>query len=79
MAAVTETVWFGEKLANFRPGDKTASVMLAPYPVFEKEFDDPSAAAQYEQIIAAVKTSRSLLDAYGLKQDSRRTFKFSLF
>ena len=48
--------------------------MLAPYPVFENEFDDPAAAAQYEQIIAAVKTSRSLLDSYGIKQDAKSIY-----
>jgi len=47
--------------------------MLASYPVFEKDLDDSAAAAQYEQIIAAVKTSRSLLDAYGIKQDAKST------
>ena len=52
-------------------GDKTPSIMMASYPVYEKEFDDPVAASQYEQIIAAVKVSRSLLDAYGIKQDAR--------
>ena len=48
--------------------------MLASYPAFEKEFDDPTAAAQYEQIIAAVKSSRSLLDAYGIKEDAKSTW-----
>ena len=45
--------------------------MVASYPVYEKEFDDPVAAAQYEQVIAVVKVARSLLDAYGIKQDAR--------
>ena len=45
--------------------------MMAPYPVYEKEFDDPIAASQYEQIIASVKASRSLLDGYSIKQDAK--------
>lgn len=36
--------------------------MVAPYPVYEKEYDDPIAAAEYDQIIAAVKASRSILE-----------------
>jgi valyl-tRNA synthetase len=52
--------------------------MVASYPVYDTEFDDPAAAAQYEQIIATVKASRSLLDAYGIKQDANSTsFCFS--
>ena len=47
--------------------------MITSYPVYEKEYDDPIAASQYEQIIAAVKVSRSLLDAYGIKQDAKST------
>jgi len=81
MPFVTEELWqrlprryeLEESPLTVRPGDKTPSIMLASYPVFETEFDDPAAAAQYEQIIAAVKTSRSLLDAYGIKQDAKST------
>jgi len=47
--------------------------MVAPYPVYEKEFDDPIAASQYEQIIASVKAARSLLDDYSIKQDAKST------
>ena len=46
--------------------------MVAPYPVYEKEFDDLAAANQYEQIIATVRVARSLLDAYGIKQEANR-------
>jgi len=70
MPFVTEELW--QRLPR-RPDDKTPSIMLAAYPVYEKEYDDPLAAAKYEQIIAAVKTARSLLDAYGIKQDARGT------
>lgn len=45
--------------------------MLAPYPVYEREYDDPVAVNQYEQIIAAVKVTRSLLDAYGIKEQAQ--------
>ena len=45
--------------------------MVAPYPVYEKEYDDPIAAAEYDQIIAAVKASRSILDAYGIKETAK--------
>jgi hypothetical protein len=46
--------------------------MIAPYPVYEKEYDDPIAAGEYDQIIAAVKTSRSILDSYGIKETANR-------
>jgi hypothetical protein len=52
--------------------------MISSYPVYEKEYDDPNAASQYEQIIAAVKVSRSLLDAYGIKQDAKSSILGSL-
>lgn len=68
MPFVTEELW--QRLPR-RPGDETPSIMLASYPVYEKGFDSPSAAAEYEQILGAVKTSRSLLDAYGIKEDAK--------
>lgn len=58
-------------LTDARPGDKTPSIMISSYPVYEKEYNDPTSASQYEQIIAAVKVSRSLLDAYGIKQEAK--------
>jgi hypothetical protein len=45
--------------------------MIARYPVYEKEFDDPESASQYEQIIAAVKVSRSLLESYGIREEAK--------
>ena len=79
MPFVTEELWqrlprrYNQSLikAHVRPNDKTLSIMMAPYPVYEKEFDDPIAASQYEQIIASVKASRSLLDGYSIKQDAK--------
>jgi valyl-tRNA synthetase len=71
MATIAPTVRHSSYFAYHRPGDQTASIMVAPYPVYEKEFDDPVAAVQYEQVIAVVKASRSLLEAYGIKQDAK--------
>jgi valyl-tRNA synthetase len=65
--------------ADIRPGDQTPSIMLASYPVYEKEFDDPVAANDYEQIIATVKSSRSLIDAYGLKENAESKTAFSIY
>jgi valyl-tRNA synthetase len=73
VAKIAPTVRYSSCFAYHRPGDETPSIMLAPYPTYEKEFDDPLAAAQYEQVIAVVKASRSLLDAYGIKQDAKST------
>jgi valyl-tRNA synthetase len=58
-------------LSDGSPGNQVPSIMLAPYPVYENELHDPIAAAQYEQVIAAVKALRSLLDAYGIKEDAK--------
>jgi valyl-tRNA synthetase len=58
-------------LSNGSPGNQVPSIMLAPYPVHENDLHDPIAAAQYEQIIAVVKALRSLLDAYGIKEDAK--------
>jgi len=51
--------------------------MVSPYPVYDKEFDDPTSLKQYDEIIAAVKVARSTLDAYGIKQDAKSTFIMS--
>jgi len=53
------------------PNDETPSIMIASYPVYEKEYDDPIAAGEYDQIIAAVKASRSILDSYGIKEAAK--------
>lgn len=71
MATIAPAVRRPLSFAYHRTGDETPSIMVASYPVYEKEFDDPVAAAQYEQVIAVVKVARSLLDAYGIKQDAR--------
>lgn len=71
MATIAPAVRHPLSFAYHRTGDETPSIMVASYPVYEKEFDDPVAAAQYEQVIAVVKVARSLLDAYGIKQDAR--------
>ena len=78
MATIAKTVYPYTSTTDYRPGDKTASIMISSYPVYEKEYDDPTAASQYEQIIAAVKVSRSLLDAYGIKQDAKSIILESL-
>src|SRR5271155_4489150 len=79
MPFVTEELWqrlprrynVFHNLAYSSPNDKTPSIMIAPYPVYEQEYDDPIAAGEYDQIIAAVKASRSILDAYGIKESAK--------
>ena len=79
MPFVTEELWQRlprrytqfHDLSHSSPNDQTPSIMVAPYPMYEKEYDDPVAATEYEQIIAAVKVSRSILDAYGIKESAK--------
>jgi len=68
MPFVTEELW--QRLPR-RSGDKTPSIMLASYPVYEAEYDNAEDAAEYEKIIAVVKTARSLLENYEIKTDAR--------
>jgi len=67
MPFVTEELW--QRLPR-RPGDKTPSIMVARYPVYETEFDDPESASQYEQIIASVKVARSLMESYAIREQA---------
>lgn len=68
MPFVTEELW--QRLPR-RSGDKTPSIMLASYPVYESEYDNAEDAVEYEKIIAAVKTARSLLENYEIKTDAK--------
>lgn len=65
MPFVTEHLW--QKLPR-RPGDKTPSIMIASYPQYHFDLDNPSAASNYEFIIALSGGIRSLLSQYNFKE-----------
>jgi valyl-tRNA synthetase len=65
MPFVTEHLW--QKLPR-RTGDKTPSIMIARYPQFDPSLANPSAAAEYEFIIALAAGIRSLLSQYNFKE-----------
>ena len=64
MPFVTEHLW--QKLPR-RSGDTTKSIMVASYPQYNANFDNPKAAAEYEFIMAISQGVRSLLAQYGFK------------
>jgi len=65
MPFVTEHLW--QKLPR-RSGDTTKSIMIAPYPQYKPDFDNPKAAADYEFIMAISQGVRTLLAQYGFNK-----------
>ena len=65
MPFVTEHLW--QKLPR-RPGDKTPSIMVARYPQPNPSLDNPTAASEYEFIMALSAGIRSLLSQYNFKE-----------
>ncbi|KAI8632111.1 tRNA synthetases class I-domain-containing protein [Xylariaceae sp. FL1651] len=65
---LTEELW--QRLPR-RPGDETPSIMLASYPVYDAELDNPSAEAAYELVQGCSKGVRSLMAEYALKDEAK--------
>ncbi|KAH9902207.1 tRNA synthetases class I-domain-containing protein [Xylariomycetidae sp. FL2044] len=68
MPYLTEELW--QRLPR-RPGDETQSIMLAKYPVYEPELDNPEAAAAYDLVMGCSKGIRSLMAEYALKDEAK--------
>ncbi|TPX15406.1 uncharacterized protein E0L32_004386 [Thyridium curvatum] len=68
MPFITEELW--QRLPR-RPEDKTPSIVIASYPVFEEKFDNPKAEAAYELVIGASRGVRSLMSEYSLKDEAQ--------
>lgn len=64
MPFVTEHLW--QRLPR-RPGDKTPSIMVAKYPEYNPEFNDPEAETAYELVLNISKAIRSILAQYEVK------------
>ena len=65
MPFITEEMW--QRLPR-RPDDTTRSIMLAQYPVYDAELDDPASEEAYELVTDAAKALRSLIAEYGLRE-----------
>lgn len=68
MPFVTEELW--QRLPR-RPEDKTRSVMLAQYPVFQPELDQPAAEKAYELVLNSSSGIRSLTSENALKEEAQ--------
>ncbi|KUJ22727.1 valyl-tRNA synthetase-like protein [Mollisia scopiformis] len=68
MPFLTEELW--QRLPR-RPQDKTPSITLARYPVYDAEMDDPSSEAAYELVLSVSKGIRSLMAEYSLKDEGK--------
>ncbi|KAI0013408.1 tRNA synthetases class I-domain-containing protein [Xylariaceae sp. FL0662B] len=68
MPFLTEELW--QRLPR-RPGDQTPSIMLARYPTYNPELDNPAAETAYELVMGCSKGIRSLMAEYALKDEAK--------
>ncbi|KAH9205520.1 valyl-tRNA synthetase-like protein [Leptodontidium sp. 2 PMI_412] len=68
MPFLTEELW--QRLPR-RLDDKTPSIVLARYPSYDANMDDPAAKVAYELVLDISRGIRSLLSEYSLKEDGR--------
>jgi valyl-tRNA synthetase len=68
MPFLTEELW--QRLPR-RPGDKTPSITIAQYPVYDASMDDPASETAYELVLDISKGIRSLMAEYSLKDEGK--------
>lgn len=68
MPFITEELW--QRLPR-RPEDKTPSIVLARYPTFDSELDDPASETAYELVLGVSRGIRSLISEYSIKDDAK--------
>ncbi|KAL2408088.1 Valine-tRNA ligase, mitochondrial [Exophiala dermatitidis] len=68
MPFLTEELW--QRLPR-RPCDRTPSITVAKYPVYNPDMDCPSSEAAYELVLGVSKGIRSLMSRYPLKGESQ--------
>ncbi|TAQ85759.1 hypothetical protein B7494_g5902 [Chlorociboria aeruginascens] len=68
MPFLTEELW--QRLPR-RPDDKTPSIVLAKYPVYDPKMDDPASEAAYELVLGISRGIRSLMAEYSLKDEGK--------
>ena len=71
MPFLTEELW--QRLPR-RPGDKTPSIVLAKYPVFDESMYDPKSEEAYELVLGVSRGIRSLMAEYSLKDEGTGLF-----
>lgn len=67
MPFLTEELW--QRLPR-RPDDKTPSIMVAAYPVYDASLDEPASEAAYELVLSSSKAIRSLVGEYAVKENA---------
>lgn len=65
---ITEELW--QRLRR-RPGDETQSIMVAKYPEWDQQFENPEAEAAYDLVLGASKGIRSLVAEYSSKDEAK--------
>jgi valyl-tRNA synthetase len=73
MPFLTEELW--QRLPR-RPDDKTPSIVLAKYPVYDASMDDPASEDAYELVLDISKGIRSLMAEYSLKDEGKGSSSF---
>jgi valyl-tRNA synthetase len=71
MPFLTEELW--QRLPR-RPEDKTPSIVLAKYPVYEESMNDPASEEAYELVLDISRGIRSLMAEYSLKDEGKGLF-----
>ncbi|KAF4979905.1 hypothetical protein FZEAL_3986 [Fusarium zealandicum] len=66
MPYITEEMW--QRMPR-RPEDETKSIMVAKYPIYAEELNDPESERAYELVLGCVRATRSLMAEYALKED----------
>jgi valyl-tRNA synthetase len=65
---ITEELW--QRLPR-RQGDETKSIMLAKYPEWDQQFENPEAEAAYDIVLGCSKGVRSLIAEYAVKDEAK--------
>jgi valyl-tRNA synthetase len=65
---VTEELW--QRLPR-RPGDETKSIMVAKYPEWDQQFENPEAEAAYDIVLGCSRGVRSLMAGYAPKDEAK--------
>ncbi|KAJ9157962.1 hypothetical protein NKR23_g596 [Pleurostoma richardsiae] len=68
MPFISEELW--QRLPR-RQGDKTPSIMVARYPEWQDELNNPAAEAAYDLVLGSSRGIRSLLAEYALKDEAQ--------
>ena len=67
MPFITEEMW--QRMPR-RPSDSTKSIMVAKYPGYVAELDDPESETAYETVLECSRAIRSLMAEYAVKEDA---------